>query len=82
MGLGPFVKTVPTAGKVGGSVRILGTNLTGATSVTFNGVAATFVVRGPSQIITKLPAGATTGPVQVTTPTGTLISNVAFQVIQ
>ena len=82
VGLGPFVKTVPTAGKVGGSVRILGTNLTGATSVTFNGVAATFVVRGPSQIITKLPAGATTGPVQVTTPTGTLISNVAFQVIQ
>ena len=82
VGLGPFVKTVPVAGKVGGSVRILGTNLTGATSVTFNGIAATFVVRGPSQIITKLPAGATTGPVQVTTPTGTLSSNVAFQVIQ
>src|SRR5215831_14527030 len=82
VGLGPFVKTVPTAGKVGASVRILGTNLTGATSVTFNGIAATFVVLGPSQIITKLPAGATTGPVQVTTPTVTLISNVAFQVIQ
>jgi len=82
VGLGPFVKTVPTAGKVGGSVRILGTNLTGATSVTFNGVAATFAVHGSSEIITRLPAGATTGPVQVTTPTATLISNVAFQVIQ
>lgn len=82
VGLGPFVKTIPTAGKVGGMIKILGTNLTGATSVTFNGVAATFAVRGSSEIITRLPAGATTGPVRVTTPRGTLVSNVTFQVIQ
>jgi uncharacterized repeat protein (TIGR03803 family) len=43
-GLGPFVKTRPAAGVVGETVRILGYELTGATSVTFNGVAAVFTV--------------------------------------
>jgi uncharacterized repeat protein (TIGR03803 family) len=32
MGLGPFVKALPPAGKPGATVKILGTNLTGATS--------------------------------------------------
>jgi uncharacterized repeat protein (TIGR03803 family) len=79
-GLGPFVNTLPTAGKVGASVKILGTNLTGATRVSFNGVAAAFTVLSPSEITTTVPAGATTGTVQVTTPSGTLLSNVVFQV--
>jgi uncharacterized repeat protein (TIGR03803 family) len=81
VGLGPFVKTLPTSGKVGSAVKILGTNLTGATSVTFNGTAAAFTVVRPSEISTTVPAGATTGTVQVTTPGGTLSSNVAFRVL-
>src|ERR1019366_5606581 len=44
VGLGPFVKTEPSSGKVGAAVIILGTNLTGATSVSFNGTAATVTV--------------------------------------
>lgn len=33
-----------------------------------------------SEIATAVPSGATTGKVQVTTPGGTLLSNVAFRV--
>jgi uncharacterized repeat protein (TIGR03803 family) len=80
VGLGPFVETQTTSGKVGAAVKILGTKLTGATSVTFNGTAAVFTVVSSSEITTTVPAGATTGKVQVTTPSGTLSSNVAFRV--
>jgi uncharacterized repeat protein (TIGR03803 family) len=80
VGLGPFIEAQPTSGKVGAAVKILGTNLTGATSVTFNGTAATFKVKSSSEITTKVPTGATTGTVQVVTPGGTLSSNVPFQV--
>ena len=80
MGLGPFVKTLPTWGEVGSAVKILGTNLTGATSVTFNGTPAVFTVVSAAEITTTVPAGATSGNVQVVTPNATLTSNVAFQV--
>ncbi len=81
VGLGPFVKTVPTSGKVGAAVKILGTNLTGATNVSFNGTTAVFKVVSSSLITTTVPAGATTGTVQVVTPGGTLSSNVPFRVL-
>jgi len=81
-GLGPFVETLPGAGKVGAKVGILGNNLGGATSVTFNGNAATFNVKSSTLISTYIPLGATTGYVTVTTPSGTLTSNVSFHVIQ
>jgi uncharacterized repeat protein (TIGR03803 family) len=79
-GLGAFVETLPTSGKVGAAVKILGTNLTGATSVTFNGVAATFKVASSSELTTSVPSGATTGTVKVVTPSGTFLSNVSFRV--
>jgi uncharacterized repeat protein (TIGR03803 family) len=82
MGLGPFVETLPRSGNIGAAVKILGTNLTGATRVTFNGTAAAFAVVAPSLITTAVPAGATTGVVQVMTPGGTLSSNIPFQVSQ
>jgi IPT/TIG domain len=68
VGLGPFVETLPTSGKVGKAIKILGTNLTGATSVTFNGTAATFTVVSSSEIKTTVLKGATTSKVKVTTP--------------
>jgi uncharacterized repeat protein (TIGR03803 family) len=80
VGLGPFVETQPTSGKVGAYVKILGTNLTSATKVTFNGTPAVFKVVSSSLITTTVPFGATTGKIQVVTPSGTLSSNVPFRV--
>lgn len=79
-GLGPFVQTVSSTGKVGSSVILLGNNLTGATSVTFNGTAAAFTVVSSTEITATVPKGATTGAVEVTTPTATLESNRIFSV--
>lgn len=79
-GLSPFVETLPVSGKVGQSVAILGTNLTGATAVTFNQTPATFTVKSSSQILATVPVGATTGTLQVVTLAGTLSSNVSFRV--
>jgi uncharacterized repeat protein (TIGR03803 family) len=79
-GLSPLVETVPTAGKVGKRILILGNNLTGTTSVTFNGVPAQFTVEKDTFIRATVPTGATTGTVSVVTPTGTLNSNPQFVV--
>jgi hypothetical protein len=80
MGLGPFVATIPTSGKVDAKIIIQGTDLTDASSVTFNGTKAAFTVVSASEITTTVPAGATTGAVKVVTPGGTLTSNVVFTV--
>jgi uncharacterized repeat protein (TIGR03803 family) len=80
VGLRSFVETAPTSGNVGTNVIILGNKLTGATSVTFNGTSASFTVASKSEITATVPSGATTGPVKVTTPSGTLTSNVNFLV--
>ncbi len=79
-GLGPFVKTLPAAGKVGATVKILGTDLTGATRVTFNGTPAQFTVMSATEIRATVPSGATSGKARVTTPRGTLVSAGEFRV--
>ncbi len=81
VGLGPFVETQLTSGEPGAAVRILGSDLTGATSVSFNGTAATFTVVSGTLITTTVPASASTGTVQVVTSGGTLSSNVPFRVL-
>jgi len=79
--LGPFVKTLPTAALALAAVKILGSDLTGATAVSFNGTAASFTVVSSTEIATTVPAGATSGVVKVETPSGTLSSNVKFLVL-
>ena len=82
VGLGPFVETRPTSGEAGRAVEILGTDLTGATSVTFNGTAAVFTINSSGTAIsTTVPAGATSGAVQVITQSRTLSSNAPFRVL-
>jgi hypothetical protein len=81
-GLGPFVETRPLAGKVGETVTILGENLSAASSVSFGGVTASFQAIGDTTIRAKVPAGAATGVVDVSTSTRTLEGRIAFRVVK
>lgn len=80
-GLSPFVTFVLMAGKVGQTVPVLGQGFAGTSAVSFNGVPASFRVISGTALRATIPAGAATGYVTVTTPTGVLKSNVPFHVI-
>src|SRR5439155_8918541 len=71
----------PTTGLMGASVTISGTNFSGVTAVQFNGISATFTVNSATAIQATVPAGATTGPITVTTPGGTAIGSTAFTIL-
>jgi len=78
---GPTITSfTPKSGPVGTSVTITGTNLTGVTSVKFNGVTATFTTSTPTSVTATVPSGATTGKIEVTTPGGTATSATNFKV--
>ena len=77
----PWITGLSTSsGSAGTSVTISGTNLTSATQVTFGGVAATVTADSYTQISTTVPAGATTGPIAVTTAAGSAYSATLFSV--
>lgn len=67
----------PASGRAGTNVVILGTNFTGATSVLFNGLAASFAVNNNNQVTATVPPGTTTGPISISIPAGgaTTVSN-------
>jgi len=70
----------PICGGAGTSVIITGTDFIGATSVRFNGVAATFTVESSTQITATVPSGASTGKISVTNPRGTAVSTADFSI--
>ena len=71
----------PASGLVGTNVVVSGANYVGATGVTFNGVSAGFVVNASGVITATVPVGASSGPVQVTTPGGPVASQTDFTVL-
>ncbi len=80
-GLSPFVSFVFPAAKVGETVGILGQGFTGTTSVKLNNTPMNFTVASDTYIQATVPSGASKGSITVTTPGGTLKSNVPFNVI-
>ncbi|MFB3112904.1 MAG: CARDB domain-containing protein, partial [Gemmatimonadales bacterium] len=78
-----IIEFTPNSGPVGTTVTIYGTGFSATPSentVTFNGVKATVTSATPTQIVTSVPSGATTGPIAVTAPAGSATSTAAFTV--
>ncbi len=71
----------PSSGGAGLKVLLWGNYLLGATSVTFNGVpAAGIKVTSVQSVTATVPAGATSGPVTITTPNGSFTTTTNFTV--
>jgi hypothetical protein len=83
IGTAPTISSfTPTSGLVGSRVTLTGTGFSGASAVSFNGVAAaSFKVASDTKITARVPAGATSGSISVTTPDGTATSATSFTVI-
>ena len=79
-GLAAYANPLPTSGKVGKTIDILGQGFNGATGVSFNGQAAQFTIVLDTYLTAKVPAGATTGIVTVTMAGGNLKSKINFRV--
>jgi hypothetical protein len=71
----------PSLSAVGLPVYIAGTNFTGATSVTFDGKRAPFLVDSPELIVALVPLAASNGLVKVTTPSGTATSSQPYDIV-
>lgn len=81
LGVVPRVDSfAPTLGPVGTSVVLQGQNFANANAVRFNGVATTFTLDSPTQITATVPAGATTGTIQITSADGGTASTDSFLV--
>lgn len=78
-----IIEFSPNGGPVGSAVTIYGTGFSatpGQNSVSFNGTAAAVTSATATQLVTSVPAGATTGAISVTTPAGTATSAAPFTV--
>jgi hypothetical protein len=71
----------PTSGPVGTTVTVKGTNLSGATKVTFGGgVTAVIISNTATKIKVKVPLGAVSGKIKVVTPAGSAKTATNFKV--
>ena len=73
----------PASAAVGSTVTVKGTGFMGGIDmqVSFGGTAATFTFESPTLFTTVVPAGATNGPIKVTTAGGTVTSATSFTVV-
>ncbi len=79
--LAPTISSITTSGITGSIATINGTYLSGASAVKFNGKPSpAYTMVSPTKITAKVPDGATTGKISVTTPVGTAYSAGNFTV--
>lgn len=71
----------PTSGLPGTLVHVTGTGFTGTTSVTVNGVPASYLVHTDSTLDLNVPNSATTGPITVVNTKGSATSGSNFTVL-
>jgi len=77
--VGPIITGfTPSSASVGGIVKIFGKNFTGATAVGFNGAITVPFNISDTNLSAAVPAGATSGAISVTTPSGTGSSSENF----
>lgn len=69
----------PMHGLPGTNVVVTGANFRGTTAVRFNGVPASFMPpTNNTTLVTTVPGGAQTGPIEVVTPGGQAVSGIPF----
>lgn len=76
-----IMTVTPDSGAVHSTVTVCGTGFSATASqdaVKFNGTAAKVASATANSITTEVPSGATTGPITVTTPAGTVVSKNPF----
>jgi hypothetical protein len=77
----PTITHVTASGRVGATVTIKSTNLSGATKVVFGGKKSGSIVSDTATTLkVKVPSGAKTGKIKVVTPGGTVKSATTFRV--
>jgi YD repeat-containing protein len=75
------IEFTPREGAIATPVTIFGVGFGGAvSSVSFNGAAAQIISQTPTSVVAHVPAGATTGPISVTSPRGTRMTADPFTV--
>ncbi|MFV0389208.1 MAG: IPT/TIG domain-containing protein [Pyrinomonadaceae bacterium] len=72
----------PISGAEGTLVTLTGEQFANATSVKIGSVSTQFTVNSNTQLTFIVPSGATTSPINVTTPGGSAVSSTQFTVLQ
>ena len=79
IGTGPFVEAIkPEVGSPGDIITLEGINLTGTQSIRFGAAVAPFTVTADTQIRVTIPNDAESGPLTLTSPRGTSVSEPEF----
>lgn len=78
-----ILEFTPNSGPIGETVAVSGAGFSaipGNNNVTINGIAATINSATTTKLVLQVPPGASTGPISVTTPSGTATSDSNFTV--